>query len=199
MPKKQTPIEKSAFRKRLCEAALRIFVEEGIDSITMRRLAGELGVSAMTPYGYFEDRQQILDEVLAMAYSDFAASQQEALDPWGKPMENLKNLGEAYLRFALEHPLQYSALFLIQKQEPFQTMESQADAFLPLLDTVTQLVDSGELEGDPVLIAHLLWSGRHGLISLELAGRLRTDLSPPLEEMISEMSVRLVQSFFKTS
>ena len=116
MPKKQTLIEKSAFCKSLCEAALRIFVEEGIDSITMRRLAGELGVSAMTPYSYFEDRQQIVEEVLAMANSNFAASQQETLDPWAKPMENLKNLGEAYLRFALELPLQYSALFLIQKQ-----------------------------------------------------------------------------------
>ena len=68
MPKKQTPIEKSAFRKRLCKAALRIFVEEGIDSITMRRLAGELGVSAMTPYGYFEDRQQIVEEEIGRAH-----------------------------------------------------------------------------------------------------------------------------------
>ena len=199
MPRKQTLFEKTAFRKCLCEAALSIFVEEGIESITMRRLAGELGVSAMTPYGYFEDRQQIVEEVLAIAYSDFAASQQEALNPWAKPMENLKHLEEAYLRFAIEHPLQYSALFLIQKQEPFQTIERQADAFLPLLDTVTKLVDSVELEGDPVLIAHLIWSGLNGLISLELAGRLRTDLSPPLEEMISEMSIRLIQSFYKTS
>ena len=112
-------------------------------------------------------------------------------------MENLIKLGEAYLRFAIDQPLQYSVLFLIQKQRPFQSMERRGEAFLPLFDTVTQLVEAGVLEGDPGLIAHLLWSGKHRLISLKRAGRLMTEVSPPMEEMLSEMSDRILRSFLK--
>ena len=197
MPLKKTHFEKAAFRDRLCTVALEIFVEEGLEALTMRRLAKELGVSAMTPYNYFENRQEIVQEILDRAYGKFATSQREAIDQWAEPMENLKKLGEAYLRFSIDHPLQYSALFTVHKQKPFQSMERRGEAFLPLFDTVTQLVEAGVLEGDPGLIAHLLWSGKHGLISLKIAGRLMTEVSPPIEEMLSEMGERILRSFLK--
>ena len=53
------------------------------------------------------------------------------------------------------------------------------------------------VEEDPGLIAHLLWSGKHGLISLKIAGRLMTEVSPPIEEMLSEMGERILRSFLK--
>ena len=56
---------------------------------------------------------------------------------------------------------------------------------------------AGVLEGDPGLIAHLLWSGKHGLISLKIAGRLMTEVSPPIEEMLTEMGERILRSFLK--
>ena len=197
MPLKKTQFEKATFRDRLCKAALEIFINEGLEALTMRRLAKELGVSAMTPYNYFENRQEIVQEILDRAYGKFATSQREAIDQWAEPMENLKKLGEAYLRFSIDHPLQYSALFIAQKQKPFQSMERRGEAFLPLFDTVTQLVEAGVLVGDPGLIAHLLWSGKHGLISLKMAGRLMTEVSPPIEEMLSEMGERILRSFLK--
>ena len=106
-------------------------------------------------------------------------------------------LGEVHFQFAMEHPLQYSALFMIHNERLEQSKERRSEAFLPLLDTVTQLVEADVLEGEPVLIANLLWSGRHGLISLDFAKRFMNELSPKLEEMISEMNERLLKSFMK--
>lgn len=197
MPEKTKPTAKAAFRDRLCEAALKIFVEEGLENLTMRRLAKELGISAMTAYNYFEDRNEIVQEVLDRAYDEFASSQKGAIDHFAEPMENLMKLDEAYFQFAMDHPLQYSALFMIQNERLEQSKERRSEAFLPLLDTVTQLVEADVLEGEPVLIANLLWSGRHGLISLDFAKRFMNDLSSKLEEMISEMNERLLKSFMK--
>ena len=197
MPEKTKPTAKAAFRDRLCEAALKIFVKEGLENLTMRRLAKELGISAMTAYNYFEDRNEIVQEVLDRAYDEFASSQKGAIDHFAEPMENLMKLDEAYFQFAMDHPLQYSALFMIQNERLEQSKERRSEAFLPLLDTVTQLVETDVLEGEPVLIANLLWSGRHGLISLDFAKRFMNDLSSKLEEMISEMNERLLKSFMK--
>ena len=58
-------------------------------------------------------------------------------------------------------------------------------------------LSNGLVEEDPGLIAHLLWSGKHGLISLKMAGRLMTEVSPPIEEMLSEMGERILRSFLK--
>lgn len=197
MPEKTKPKAKAAFRDRLCRAALKIFVEEGLENLTMRRLAKALGISAMTAYNYFEDRNEIVQEMLDRAYDEFASSQKDAIDHFDEPMENLMKLGEAHFQFAMDHPLQYSALFMIQNERLEQSKERRNEAFLPMLDTITQLVEVDLLEGEPLLIANLLWSGRHGLISLDLANRFRNDLSPNLEEMISEMNKRLIKSFMK--
>ena len=93
MPHQKTHFEKTAFRDRLCKVALEIFIDKGLEALTMRRLAKELGVSTMTPYNYFENRQEIVQDILYRAYGKFATSQREAIDQRAEPMENLKKTG----------------------------------------------------------------------------------------------------------
>ena len=64
--------------RRLCAVAERLFAERGPQGVTMRELARELGVSAMTPYRYFKDKESILAAVRANAFDDFAAALEQA-------------------------------------------------------------------------------------------------------------------------
>ncbi|URN00973.1 TetR/AcrR family transcriptional regulator [Actinomadura madurae] len=48
-------------RERIVETAVRIGDSESLDTLTVRRLAGELGVGAMTLYSYFRNKEEILD------------------------------------------------------------------------------------------------------------------------------------------
>ena len=63
MPRVLTETDVADFRERLCVAAERLFAEKGPDAVTMRQLASELGVSPMTPYRYFQDKDDILAAV----------------------------------------------------------------------------------------------------------------------------------------
>ena len=55
------------FRTRLCDAAEAKIAEGGRTAVNMRGLAERLGVSAMTPYRYFESKQAMINAVRARA------------------------------------------------------------------------------------------------------------------------------------
>ena len=62
------------FREKLVDAAERLFGQHGLEAVTMRQLAAELGVSPMTPYRYFADKDAILAAVRARAFNRHAAA-----------------------------------------------------------------------------------------------------------------------------
>jgi AcrR family transcriptional regulator len=59
-------------RETVAHAALERLDAEGIEALSMRRLAGELGVGTMTLYGYFRSKEELLDAVVDAGFSDFA-------------------------------------------------------------------------------------------------------------------------------
>ena len=72
MPRVLTTTDLADFREKLIAAATKIFADKGREGFTMRELASELGVSAMTPYRYFKDKDEILAAVRADAFDRFA-------------------------------------------------------------------------------------------------------------------------------
>lgn len=174
MPKTLSPAEVADFRDRLCDVAARLFAEHGREGFTMRDLAAELGVSAMTPYRYFPDKEHILAAVRARAFSKFAEALENAVSRSGGGPAQANNAGEAYIRFALENPSSYKLMFdLSQPDEQFPEL---ADAGGRARKTLTRhiypLVEKGILHGDPEVIARVFWAQLHGLVMLHLAGKL---------------------------
>lgn len=186
------------FRDALCKAALRQFAEHGYTGVTLRRLAAELGCSAMTPYRYFRDKDEILAAVRAAAFGRFADAQERALQGLIDPGDRLEALGRAYLTFAREEPHAYRVMFeLHQNPEPRHTeqLRQEERAWGCLRREVGRAIDAGVLGGDPDTVAHLLWAGLHGVVSLELAGKLRLgrtfdDLREPMMKMSFRGSAR---------
>src|ERR1700755_2123913 len=111
MPRVLSETDVADFRERLCEAAERLFAERGPDAVTMRQLAAELGVSPMTPYRYFEDKDDILAAVPANAFNRFAEARETARDSNPDARTRGHAVGEAYVTFALEHPHSYKLMF----------------------------------------------------------------------------------------
>ncbi len=180
--------EIQTFRERLVEIATRLFVRDGYAGVTLRAIAREMGCSPMTPYRYFRDRDEIFAAVRAAAYREFAEAQEAAILPGQSPLERLAALGRAYVAFALERPDAYRLQFSLSQPCPDgypDVREGELRAWHPLSRAVEEAVRAGELEGDPEVLAHLLWSATHGLVSLHLAGKLVMgpelgDLLPPL-------------------
>ena len=185
MPRVLTETDISGFREKLCDTATRLFIERGPENFNMRLLASEMGVSAMTPYRYFRDKEEILSLIRARAFSRLADQLEQALETSGSLPERGAAVSRAYVRFALEEQTCYRLIFDFAgagKAAP-ELAEAEARARAAMTDHVHQMVDRGYYKGDPDLISHVVWASLHGLVVLHLAGKLDGDFDHVLAEM----------------
>jgi AcrR family transcriptional regulator len=184
LPRTLSKSELEDFRDRLSNVAAGLFAARGREGFTMRDLAGKLGVSAMTPYRYFRDKDAILAAIRARAFNRFAAALEEACSRPGDAPSRAQAAGEAYIRFALEDPTSYKLMFDLSQDDAKypELAEAAARARLTLTRHINPLVEQGLLEGDPDLIGHVFWTVLHGALMLKFAGKLDRDFRAIIDE-----------------
>jgi AcrR family transcriptional regulator len=174
LPKNLSERDIADFRERLCDAAERLFAEHGTEAVTIRQLAAALGVSPMTPYRYFKDKDAILAAVRARGFDRHAQALERAYHE--TPVEGrAAAIGAAYVRFALENPEAYKLMFDIRQANEGDYPDlvragerSRRTMTLHLRD----LIAAGALQGDPELIGHMFWAALHGPLMLQFSGML---------------------------
>lgn len=88
-------------RDRVLDAALALVDEQGHEKLTMRALAGRLGVDPMAPYYYVPNKAALLDGLVERVWS---AIPTEGIDPEGDATEQLVHAFSAVYRGLIRHP-----------------------------------------------------------------------------------------------
>jgi AcrR family transcriptional regulator len=188
VPKPLSTSQIEDFRDRLIEVAERLFAEHGPGAVSMRQLAAELGVSPMTPYRYFRDKDEILAAARASGFDRFAVALETAYAASDEPIARARNVGEAYLNFALAHPAAYRLMFdLAQPTETnYPDLVRAASRARATMTHYTQgLLDAGLIAGELEVIAHVFWAGIHGLVVLKLGDLISPNVK--FDRLWSEM------------
>jgi len=171
--------QKESLRASILDAARELFVEDGYDAVTMRKIAEKIEYSPTAIYQYFADKESLIQELCA---SDFLslASTFGRLAGVSDPIDRLAQMGEEYVRFAQSNPNQYRFMFMSTHPDwVWETKERQNDRGNPNRDaytflkwTCTQAIEEGRLRPDltdPDLAAQLIWGAMHGIIALQIA------------------------------
>lgn len=188
MPRVLTESDVADFRERLCAAAERLFAEKGPDAVTMRQLASALGVSPMTPYRYFQDKDDILAAVRANGFNRFAEALEAARGSAKSARAKAAAVGDAYVRFAFEHPHTYKLMFDLNQpmDEAYpELVEAGRRAHETQTAWVKDQIAAGEMAGDPEQIGAMFWAATHGVVVLEMAGKLPAGAARSLHHQIS--------------
>jgi len=162
-------------RARIVATAARLFAEEGAATVTMRRLASELGMSRTTPYSYFRDKAEIIDCIRIDALNRLCAAYRAALESEREPLRRLSAMAHAYVRFALDEPHGYRVLFDLR--DGLTTPNPDVNTAVARLTEISHAplracVEAGLMRGPVEEVNLATWSALHGLISLHLSGRL---------------------------
>ncbi|MFI5890433.1 TetR/AcrR family transcriptional regulator [Actinoplanes sp. NPDC051513] len=100
-------------RAAVAERALRLGDQEGVEAVTIRRLAQELGVTPMALYWHFKNKDELLLGIVDHALSTVRADR-SAADPWQK---QLRAMVEALVTVMREHPSLAELMHAVDKTE----------------------------------------------------------------------------------
>jgi AcrR family transcriptional regulator len=174
-------------RKRLSALALQMYRSQGYRAVTLRELAAAAGISYTTPYRYFRSKDELFDYVRADVFHQFG-EHLRAADAGDDPLTRLRNMVEAVVDFAERSPEDYRLIFGMRQVPPprgsrLDTVQKRVAKHV--VGVIQAAVDAGQLQGDPLTLAHLAWASIHGLLSLHVSslltlGRKLDDLIPPL-------------------
>lgn len=161
-------------RAEILEAAERIFLSYGYEGATIRRIAEEVGVSSTALYMHFRDKSEILVEICESAFSRLLAQNTElaALDVC--PVERVRLMLDAYMRFAFDNPNAYQVVYCAPDGA---LSEAQRDSMRPVSDrcydlfkgAVAQIAEAGRLKSGVEESAQVSWTACHGLVALLIA------------------------------
>ncbi len=98
-------------RRALLDTALRVVEEQGVDALSLRDLARRLGVSHAAPDHHFPDRLSLLGALAVEGFERLAVVMEAAAAAVPPGPGRLTAVGEAYLRFALDHPSHMQIMF----------------------------------------------------------------------------------------
>ncbi|MEE9384578.1 MAG: TetR/AcrR family transcriptional regulator [Nannocystaceae bacterium] len=192
---KLTAGELETFRSNAIAWVIQMISKRGPQSFSMRALANELGVSPMTPYRYFTDKDHLLATVREEAFRHFADSQR-AVYQATDPAHRLSALGRSYLQFAIDEPGLYRVMFDLE-QAPSDThpglAKEQNRSFSYLLASMEEAIRANGRTGNALLLAHLAWATVHGIISLHFAGKLTIGCA--LEDLLQSSYFRIHEEF----
>ncbi|MFF5390165.1 TetR/AcrR family transcriptional regulator [Streptomyces sp. NPDC013012] len=158
-------------RAACLRAARELLEEDGSAGLSLRAVARRAGVSATAPYRHYADREALVSAVAAEGYLELAEDLTAARPAPSTP-DDLAAVAVAYVRFALEHPALFRAMFA----EPCDpTSEERVAATAAISAYVHGVVrDAFPGVGDPDALATTVWALVHGLAFLHLDGKLDT-------------------------
>jgi AcrR family transcriptional regulator len=161
--------EKEDVRRRILEAAHDLFETQGYEHVTMRAVADAIEYSPTTIYHHFANKDALVE---ALCFADFEKLSQAMGDrPLPEnPIDRIRTLGHAYATFAVANPNHYRFMFMTGgdwKKHANEENTPPAKSYAFLRDAVENAMDQGHFEkGDVDLVAQILWSGIHGVVSL---------------------------------
>lgn len=165
--------QKKFLRQEILDAASELFVRDGYENVSMRRIADKIEYSPTTIYLYFKDKAELLEQVCHETFARLSQVLARIHELPGDPVERLKRGLVAYVKFGLENPHHYRATFMMPIPEGFDE-EKYSDpdspgmqAFDFLRRCVYDCISAGKFrEVDAELISQTLWAGVHGVTSL---------------------------------
>ena len=167
-------IDHQELRGTILVVATKIIKTDGMKSLSIRKIAKEIGCAVGTIYNVFENIDEIILSINAATMVILHKQLEQEAREEPDPLMALILLGRAYVNFSRDNYHLWS-LLLDHKLQPGNTLPIEFqrkidELFLLVSGMVAPLVSSDQEKADRA--AKVLWAGLHGVCSLAMSGKL---------------------------
>ena len=157
-------------RDRIVAAARDLVEQEGLDRLSLRKLAASLGVTAPALYDHVASRDEVLRAVAEEGYRELARAYRCELP---SAIERVRERALTYVRFADEHPELFRLMFMYRPGavaiEVDNELSAATEVFEAGLDDIARAIADGDLSNrPPVQIGLILWVAVHGVATVSI-------------------------------
>jgi AcrR family transcriptional regulator len=161
---------------RIASAARRLLDREGAEAVSMRRVAGAVGITAMAIYRHYPNRAALLNALADEGFRELAAAVSER-NFTGSIEARLAKMADIYLLHALDNPRLFELMFLKKREGarryPRDFTAGRSPTANPMADVVLEGMRTGDFRKDDHWeITFEMGALSHGLIMLYLGGRI---------------------------
>lgn len=173
----------TSLRDAILDAARDLLLEDGYAGISMRKVADRIGYSATSIYLHFRNKDALfhalIDDGMTRLNADVVAARERATEP----LDRLRAMCAAYVRFGLENPAYYEVMFNLHPRHMTRYPRDKYRAARRNLDLFAEELEAAAARGQaqdcaPRTMASVVWAALHGAVTLVLAQRLDVRLDP---------------------
>jgi AcrR family transcriptional regulator len=182
----ERPYHHGSLRTALLAHAERTVRERGVQDLSLRELAREIGVSHGAPRRHFPDRQALLDALAEAGFARLGTELRSAVNGADEDFPaRLRATAAAYVRFATRDAALLELMFAGKHREPSGALHEAAErAFSVMLELIEQGQADGVVQpGEPERVGLVLFATIQGIAALVTGGMVDTE---QLDELVTD-------------
>ncbi len=161
--------------EKIASVTLSVLEKDGASAVSMRRVAGLVGITPMAVYHHFPDREALLRFVTDREFEKLVDYMKKSKA--GDSRARLLSSVDYYIDYAFAHPRVFDYVFSQNRPDarrfPADFEARRSPTMNVVADTVAAAMQDGTIaKGDVWEIAFEFWALVHGYIALYRAGRI---------------------------
>jgi AcrR family transcriptional regulator len=163
--------EKEELRDRILEAASDLFIEEGFQNVSIRKIADKIEYAPSTIYLYFKDKTELLGSICGEVFTQLSALLDKLTLSQLCSEERLRKAVRTYIEFGMAHPQHYILTFCLPPPKEVLDHGGGEDPGLRTFDKLRECLRGGIEDGtfrkaDLEVLSQTTWMMMHGVTSL---------------------------------
>lgn len=194
-------------RQNILDAALDIIISDGFDSLTMRRLASGMNMTAPNLYNYFSGKDEIYISIVIRGFKMLKCDIENVCHEHSDPYKRVRAIADTYIRFGMTHTLYYDIMFVSKTPKyhdyintPHEKLsEIEYHISMEILDLVLKATSDLMTGVTPEMARNRMiqvWSMLHGMVSLHNSKIMAYVTGDP-EKIYSDILDDVLDEFLK--
>ena len=193
--------DREAVRRGILDAARDLFIKDGFEQVSIRKIAERVEYSPAAIYGYFSSKDDIFfalaEEGFRLMYGD-----QQALDALGSlpPLERVRQFFWRFYEFSCDHP-EYFSLMFVDRSVPrigreYERLRYAREGKQLLLSHIEAAVQAGDLPAatTPEAVLHVVGCALVGVAAMRVSERLPGSVADALARDVLTVTLAGLQA-----
>lgn len=165
--------QKEEVRSSILKAAWQLVIDEGWQSLSIRKIAEAIEYSVPVIYDHFANKEAILLELTKQGFRILNNELVKAKKRSDNPEKQIEAMAYSYWEFAFDHKPYYQVMYGLGMPSCETVNQiNELGTFTGLvMEPIKEMIAAGDYpSADPFLKLHTFWSMLHGLISINMMG-----------------------------